>query len=471
MDKVYVTTSIPYVNGRPHVGFALELVQADVLARYYRLQGKEVRLQTGADENAYKNVLSAREQGVDTQELVDGNSGLFRTLGEKLGIVTDDFLRTTETRHVRTVQALWGDLQEGDLYRRSYRGLYCAGCEDFYLARDLVDGVCPDHGTRPVEVEEENWFFRLSAYQQELEELIASGRLVIRPEARRNEVLSFVRQGLEDISVSREVGRVEGWGVRVPGDEGQVVYVWIDALVNYLSGLGYGVGGGWKKWWADDVRKVHCIGKNVWKFHAIYWPALLLSAGLPLPDELVVHGFFTEDGRKISKSRGGAIDPFDCVEDFGVDGVRYFLLRGIAPFADGDFSIARLQALYNGDLANGLGNLVSRLTTLAQRAGYGPVVDLAPEWSDEYQKALDERAFDRALGLLWQSIAGLNREIEAVRPWELTTGLDGHLDRWLGALRRITYGLRAFFADGSREDRGGVGGRISAGSEQSISTH
>lgn len=443
MNRVYVTTSIPYVNGRPHVGFALELVQADVLARYYRLLGGKVRLQTGADENAYKNVLSAREQGVSTQELVDCNSALFRTLAGVLNIAVDDFLRTTETRHKQAVQTLWQSLRDGDLYQRRYRGLYCAGCEDFYQPRDLQAGLCPDHGTRPQQVEEQNWFFRLSAYQQQLEELIDSGRLLIRPESRRNEVLGFVRRGLEDISVSRDSARLEGWGVPVPGDERQIIYVWIDALINYLSGPGYGGGDAWREWWnGDGGHKIHCLGKNVWKFHAIYWPALLLSAGLPLPDELLVHGFFTENGRKISKSRGISIDPFDCVARFGADGVRYFLLRGIGPFADGDFSIDRLQALYNSDLANGLGNLVSRLTALAQRAGYCLPAEQVREFPAGYQEALQARAFDQALALLWRLVAGLNRQIEEVRPWELTDGLEQHLQCWFGELRRIAYALR-----------------------------
>ena len=362
--KIYVTTSIPYVNAAPHVGFALELAQADAIARFHRLCGREVRFQTGTDENAIKNVLAAAEQNLTTQELVDRNSQRYRGLLTALHISADEFIRTTEARHRRGVHALWQSLRDGDIYRRTYRGLYCTGCEDFYLEKDLAGGCCPEHGTRPVEVAEENYFFRLSAYQRQIEELLESRRLRVVPETRRNEVLSFVRRGLADISVSRPAGRTGSWGIHVPGDDSQVVYVWIDALVNYISGLGLGSGDDWRPWWSDDVEKIHVIGKNVWKFHAIYWPALLLSAGLPLPNEIVVHGFLTAEGRKIGKSLGNAVDPFGCIETFGADAVRYYLLRAIPPFDDGDFSPVRLHHLYNTDLANGLGNLVSRLTTL-----------------------------------------------------------------------------------------------------------
>ena len=266
---------------------------------------------------------------------------------------------------------LWRQLRSEDMYRKSYAGLYCTGCEDFYLERDLVDGLCPDHGAPPVEVEEENYFFRLSAYQEQIEALISTDRIQIVPAKRKKEVLRFVESGLQDISISRDAGRVGGWGIPVPGDPSQVIYVWIDALINYISGPGFAAGDGWKEFWNEEVKKTHVIGKNVWKFHAVYWPALLLSAGLPPPDEILIHGFLTENGRKISKSQGTAINPFACAEKYGADGVRYYLLRAVSPFDDGDFSCERLGQLYNADLANGLGNLCSRLTNLCQRSTYG----------------------------------------------------------------------------------------------------
>jgi methionyl-tRNA synthetase len=454
MHAVYVTTAIPYVNGRPHVGFALELVQADIIARYHRLLGRKTRLQTGTDENAFKNVLVAQGEGLSPQELVDRNSAVFRTLGQALEISADDFVRTTEARHERAVAALWQRLRQGDVYRRQYRGLYCTGCEDFYLERDLVEGRCPDHGIAPTEVAEENFFFRLSAYQDQIEELLESGRLRVRPLQRRNEVLSFVRRGLEDFSISRDARRVQGWGIEVPGHGGQRVYVWIDALVNYLSGPGFGTDECWKSWWNEGVRKVHVIGKNVWKFHAVYWPALLLSAGLPLPDELVVHGFLTENGRKISKSQGNGIDPLSCVEEFGADAVRYYLLRGVPPFADGDFSLERLRALYNADLANGLGNLAGRLTALAQRSGYGAFAAASAPAPPGYHEALEEGEFDQALASLWERVAHLNCRIEEVRPWALDAeAVHRYLDCWLPELHRIGYWLAPFLPKSSQRLR------------------
>lgn len=446
----YVTTTIPYVNAEPHVGFALELVQADALARYYRLIGHAVRLQTGTDENALKNVLAARRRGVSVRELVDRNSDAFRALGEALGVRPDTFLRTTEARHRRGVHAFWRRLREADLFRKRYRGLYCVGCEDFLLERDLVDGCCREHGTPPVQVEEENYFFRLSAYQEQVESLLADGRIRVIPDKARNEVLSFVRAGLHDISISRDAKRCRGWGIGVPGDDAQVVYVWIDALVNYLSGLGFGTDERWRDCWNGRSAKVHVIGKNVWKFHAVYWPALLLSAGLDLPDTIQVHGFLTENGRKISKSLGRTVDPFECVRRFGADGVRYYLLRGVGPWDDGDFSLSRLSTVYNADLANGLGNLASRLTTLAHRAGLGRL-DLPSEPSAPpgYHDAFAACDVQQAAAAVWDVVSRLNRDIERARPWEaLEAGqgerLHGPVARWLGELHRVAYWSRPF---------------------------
>ena len=455
-EQVYVTTSIPFVNARPHLGFALELVQADVIARYSRQQGQPTRFQTGTDENAFKNVLSARQQGIGTRELVDRNAQAFRCLGQALDISADDFVRTTEERHARAVHRLWQRLRPGDVYRNIYKGLYCPGCEDFFLERDLVGGYCPDHGTPPVEVAEENFFFRLSAYQEEIEHLLSTDQIRIVPAKRQREVLQFVQRGLQDISISRDARRVGGWGIPVPGDPSQVVYVWIDALINYISGPGFGAGDQWKDHWREGVRKIHVIGKNVWKFHAVYWPALLLSAGLPRPDEIRIHGFLTAEGRKISKSLGHAVDPFACIEQVGIDGVRYYLLRAVSPFDDGDFSAARLVELYNADLANGLGNLVSRLTVLAARGGCGQC-DTArvPEPPAGYVAALERGEFDRALETLWAVVSQVNQEIDASRPWELLrTGacasLGGYLDRWLGELHRVAHWLTPFLPAASR---------------------
>ncbi len=456
-NKVYVTTTIPYVNARPHLGFALEVVQADTLARYHRLQGREVRFQTGTDENAFKNVLAAREHGVPTQQWVDENSLAFRELCLSLDIGVDDFIRTTELRHRLGVELLWQQLRAGDVYRGRYKGLYCDGCEDFLTEKDLVDGCCPDHGLPPAACEEENYFFRLSSYQERIERLIESDRINITPAKRKNEVLAFVRRGLQDICISRNASRSDGWGIAVPGDSSQVIYVWIDALVNYICGPGFGSGKHWRDWWSDDVRKIHFIGKNVWKFHALYWPALLLSAGLSLPDEIVVHGFLTEHGRKISKSRGNDADPGRFIDTYGAEALRYYLLRAVSPFDDGDFSSERLHQLYHADLANGLGNLVCRVTTLAGKVGCDGVDPASPPEAPEgFHDAIGTYRTDTALRVIWSIVDNLNQEIERTRPWERLKYQDAGqlrdlLTGWLHEIHRVAYWVAPFLPATSKK--------------------
>lgn len=450
VPRFHFTTSIPYVNARPHLGFALELVQADVLARYHRLCGHAVRLQTGTDENATKNVLAARALGLSTQDLADRHAAAFRDLGVALGISADDFLRTTEARHRSAVHAFWGRLRPGDIYRRSYRGLYCVGCEDFVQERDLLAGRCPEHGAEPAVVAEENWFFRLSAYQRQIEELLATGRLRVVPETRRREVLAFVRRGLQDISVSRAASRTGGWGIEVPGDPTQTVYVWIDALINYLSGPGFGTRADWAVWWDGHVAKTHVIGKNVWKFHAVYWPALLLSAGLPLPETILVHGFLTVNGQKISKTLGNGLDPFVCIREFGADAVRYYLLRAVPPTDDGDFAVDRLKQLHNHELAHGLGNVVTRVTALGAKAGLRQCrLDAVPAAPDGYHEALDHARFDQALGTLQAAVTAINQEIDRAAPWQALKAGDVDAvrplaERWLRHAHRAVYWLTPF---------------------------
>lgn len=415
--SVYVTTTIPYVNAPPHIGFALELVQADATARYHRLVGSDVRFQTGTDENALKNVLSARRLGVPVTTLVDLNSARFRSLCTALGVSVDRFLRTTEETHRAAVGAFLSRVREDDLYRRSYQGLYCAGCEDFYDSSDLDDGRCPEHGVPATSVDEENVFFRLSRYERQLHHLISTRRLHVVPESRELEVLRFIDRGLADISISRDARRSEGWGIPFPGDSSQIVYVWVDALINYLTGLGYPDESGCRYW--QQTRKLHLVGKNVWKFHAVYWPALLLSAGLPVPDQIVVHGFLTNEGRKISKSNGDAVDPAEYVQKFGIDAVRHFLLRHVRPFEDSDFSEARLAGVYQADLANGLGNLVLRLTALCQQASLAGIsFSRAPDAPTAFHEHLAAFRSDLAIGVLWDEVTALNKEITTLRPWE-----------------------------------------------------
>jgi methionyl-tRNA synthetase len=453
-QTIYITTTIPFVNARPHVGFALELVQADAIARYYRLLGRRVRLQTGTDEHAFKNVLAARQSGTSTQLLVDENASHFRHLSAVLNISHDRFVRTTEPAHKAAVAAFWQRLRPRDVYCKEYSGLYCVGCEDFLREQDLVDGKCQDHESEPEGVEEENYFFRLSAYQDRLETLLDSGRLSVVPHTRKNEVLQFVRSGLRDISISRAAHRLGGWGIPVPGDPSQIIYVWIDALINYVSGLGFGDGDVWSCWWNKQTSKIHIIGKNVWKFHAVYWPALLLSAGLPLPDTIPVHGFLTHEGRKISKTFGNSIDPVKHVEEFGSDVVRYYLLRYVRPFEDGDFSEERLSTAYDS-LANGLGNLCSRLTALCERAEHvAPAVEINPTAPEGFHSALQRFEFDSAIGILWSRIRATNQDIERLAPWALiragvNDSLRARLNGWLRELYAVAHWIAPFLPDAS----------------------
>ena len=459
-QHAYVTTTIPYVNAPPHIGFALELVQADAIARYHRLFGRTVRLQSGTDENAFKNVLSAEARGISVQQLVDENSARFRALADALDVSLDHFQRTTDLAHRKAVEAFLARLRPGDIYSADYRGLYCTGCEDFYLETDAVDGRCPEHGTALVEVAEHNRFFRLSAYQTQLHELVASRRIRVVPEAREREVLSFIGRGLSDISISRDAARSAGWGIPYPGDPAQVVYVWIDALINYLTGLGFPHGGADRFW--NQASTCHVIGKNVWKFHAVYWPALLLSAGLPVPDQIVVHGFLTNEGKKISKSSGDAADPIEYVDALGVDAVRHFLLRHVRPFEDSDFSRARLEAAYDADLAHGIGNLTSRLTALCESAGASAIkvdeVQLAPPG---YHEALESFRFDLALTTLWDEVARLNRELGVLRPWEDVkhgrfTEARASLEPLVTRLDSVAYWLSPFLPRAAERIRGAL---------------
>ncbi|MFI7523265.1 methionine--tRNA ligase [Micromonospora globbae] len=444
-DRFYVTTTIPYVNARPHLGFALELVQADVLARHRRQRGDEVRFLTGTDDNSLKNVLAAEAEGLPTQDLVDRNAAAFEALREPLALSFDDFIRTSrDPRHRSGVERLWrACAASGDLYRKHYEGLYCVGCEQFYTEAELRDGRCPEHDTAPQRVTEQNWFFRLSRYQDRLHDLIESGRLRIEPAARRNEVLSFIAAGLDDFSVSRSQTRARGWGIPVPGDPDQVVYVWWDALGNYVTALDYAHHGpDYRRWWADSPRRVHLLGKGVVRFHAVYWPAMLLSAGEPLPTDILVHDYLTADGRKISKSTGVAVDPVDLVARFGTDPVRWWLLREVPRVGDADFTVEKLVDRANGDLADDLGNLVNRVVTMVHRyrAGRPPTGTGEPADAQRLTTAsrhaprlvaaaLDAFDFRAATAAIWSVVEEANRFVEHVRPWQLSRAEgDGDLD-------------------------------------------
>ncbi|BCY10874.1 methionine--tRNA ligase [Actinoplanes sp. L3-i22] len=430
MSGFYVTTAIPYVNAAPHLGHALELVQADVLARHRRLRGQPVRFLTGTDENALKNVTAAASAGVPVAAFVAANADRFAGLAGALSLSFDDFIRTSgDPRHAPGVRRLWrASAERGDFYRRDYAGRYCPGCEQFYDPAELAGGRCPEHGVVPETVTESNWFFRLSRYAGEVLAALESGRVRVEPPARRNEVLSFVRAGLTDISVSRPAARAAGWGIPVPDDPGQVVYVWWDALANYVTALDDTA---YRTWWLDSAERVHVIGKGIVRFHAVYWLALLLSAGRPLPTAILVHEYLTVDGVKLSKSAGTAVDPYALAGRYGEDALRWWLLSDVASLGDTDFTERRLLTRYHQDLANGLGNLVNRTLSLVHRYRDGVVparpatTDIGHELTngcaglpatiDRALAAFDFRAATDAIGAV---VAAANRLIEAERPWE-----------------------------------------------------
>jgi methionyl-tRNA synthetase len=437
----YVTTAIPYVNAPPHLGHALELVQADVLARHRRGRGEPVRFLTGTDDNALKNVAAARTAGVEVGAFVRANADRFAALREPLELSFDDFIRTgSDPRHAPGVTALWRR-SAPDFYQRGYTGLYCAGCEQF------LDGDgCAEHPAAPERVAETNWFFRLSRYQRQILEVLESGQVRIEPAPRRNEVLAFVRAGLHDISVSRPAARADGWGIPVPGDPEQVVYVWWDALANYVTALGDGAD--LRTWWLGSTERVHVIGKGIVRFHAVYWLALLLSAGLPLPTTILVHDYLTVDGVKLAKSAGNAVDPRELADRYGVDALRWWLLSEVAPVGDTDFTAERLVARADRDLANGIGNLVNRTLTLAHRHGPVRAAAVPSDLPERIDAALATGDFRAATAALAAEADRGNRLIEAAQPWKLADPAPV-LAEVLGVCRGLAGELRPFLPSGA----------------------
>ncbi|HVL80655.1 MAG TPA: methionine--tRNA ligase [Actinomycetota bacterium] len=445
MSTFYVTTAIPYVNSDPHIGFALEALIADAIARYRRKQGDAVRSLTGTDDNSIKSVQAAEREGVPVVELVARYADSFYRLGDALDLSVDDFIRTSsDARHRAGVNKLWSACDAaGDIYKGHYRGRYCSGCERFLDDSDLTGGRCSAHETVPEEVEEENWFFRLSRYTEQLLQLVTSRDIQILPESRRNEVLSLLRSGLRDFSISRSAERARGWGLPVPRDPTQVMYVWFDALGNYITALDYATDGpAFQQYWLQSPHRVHIIGKDIIRFHAVYWPAMLLSAGIPLPTAIVTHGFVTIDGRKISKSLGNVIDPFALVDEFGVDTVRYFLLRHIRTTEDGDFTRDRFVLSRNADLSDQLGNLVSRVVAMVHRyldgrvptARGGPLTGQARELPSAVEVAMKRFAIHDAIGAIWGLVEAANRYVVETAPWVLAREADGRLEDVLAEL-------------------------------------
>lgn len=418
----FVTTSIPYMNGDPHIGHALEFVQADVLARAARNSGKPTIFSTGADEHGTKIAEKAESLGLTPQQLVDQMSGKFVSLCRQLNISNDRFIRTTDKPHEQRAQLIWKAL-EHDIYKASYTGWYDVTQEEF-VPESKADParMKSDHPKAYQKIEEENYFFKLSNYTDQIREAIESDSFKVVPETRKNEILSVVREGLDDISISRPKDKLE-WGIPVPGDSSQVMYVWFEALMNYITVLGYPEHDDFKKYWPANVQ---VIGKDILRFHAAIWPAMLLSLNIPLPEQLFVHGFVTMNGEKMSKSVGNVVAPEEIIGKYGTDAFRYFFLRHVPAYNDGDFSWELFDKAYNNELANELGNAVQRTAAMIQKYQNG-IIGAIPEAahdSEPIAKAIEGCRFDKALDEIWDQVRGLNQYIDEAKPWMIAKSND-----------------------------------------------
>lgn len=417
--RKYLTTTLPYVNADPHVGFALEAVQADTLARSWRLQGDEVFFNTGSDEHGQKIFEAAQKAGKSVEEYVGHYAGEFEKLKEALNLSYDAFIRTTDEKHIKAAQEMWKRCDAaGDIYKKSYTGLYCVGCESYKTEKELIDGKCVLHpNLTPEQITEENYFFRFSKYEKELLAYLSAEGSIL-PDWRREEAINFVKNGLEDFSISREKARLS-WGVPVPGDDAQVMYVWFDALTNYISTLGWPDGENFQKFW-NEGKAMQVAGKDQVRFQSLIFQAMLMSAGVKNTDQIFYHGFITSGGAKMSKSLGNVIHPYDLVKKYGTDATRYLLLRHVHPFEDSDVTWEKLDEWYTADLVNGLGNLVARVMKLCETNLEAPVGEpAATQGEDEVAKELGAFRFNAALDGIASLIASLDERITKDQPFKV----------------------------------------------------
>lgn len=448
MNKIYLTTAIPYVNGNPHIGHSLDYLLADVCARYHRLLGDEVRLQAGTDEHGGKIAQKASEAKIPVQEYVDTNVEAFKSFIEKMGVTYTDFVRTTDENHIARCQEIWRRLAD-HIYKAEYEGWYCEGCERYVTEKeyDENDGVCPDHQKPYQKLKESNYYFKISDFKERIRAAIESDEMRILPAFRKREVLKLLEDS-PDVSVSRPISQLK-WGVPVPDDSEQTMYVWIDALSNYITVLGY-PDVDVSDWWPAEAQ---FLGKDILRFHAIIWPAMLMGLGLPLPKNMVTHGFVLSNGQKMSKSIGNVVDPLEALERHGREAFRYFFLKRMDTFNDSDFTFERFDDAYNNELANDLGNLVQRLATLASKNGISSIeTEGCCEMTDDYKALMDSYDYTKAFEYVWGLVQGLNRRIDEEKPWMLakngeTDKLKDCMTALIKEMIRVAYLLSPFLPE------------------------
>jgi methionyl-tRNA synthetase len=451
MSNYYITTSIPYVNGEPHLGHAMEFVMADVLARRARQRGDNVIFSMGTDEHGGKIAEKATELGLTPKALADQMSKTFSDLAEALNISNDRFIRTTDEGHEQRATLIWKALKD-DIYKAKYIGWYCTGDEAFFTDTEVKanNGICPNHNRPYDKIEEENYFFKLGKYTQPILDAIEGGEFLIVPETKRNEILNVIKDGLDDISISRPAEKI-GWGIPIPGDKKQTMYVWFEALMNYITVLGYPEHDDFKNFWPAQTQ---VIGKDIIRFHAAIWPAMLMSLNIGLPKMLYVHSFVNINGKKMSKSLGNFVSPTEVIDKYGADAFRYYFLRHVPSYNDGDFSWESFESAYNSELANELGNAVQRTAAMIDKYQEGVIGELPTVQHDiaQYEEALDACRFDRALDEVWEQVRGLNQYIDQEKPWMIAKdGDDGHLQEVLayqvGSLLNIAKLLEPFLPE------------------------